>query len=695
MRRGYQKIQGHISWRIVSCTTASLLVSISINVGFVVRLFDVARSQDAYGSDLYLQDRVQDVFADNEIFRVIKGASIRASVEPHRARSSSVQPDSFTGNRKRGYTDYALQTIAEKRQRVSEQDPDRPLRSTERDSVQRVIQSPTKPTAQRTEVPDSQNTALNPGANSNINVQVEVSSSNPEHKLMNSPRASESRSNDRRSLNPIATTTSRLQQITSPTSVSSSSKDDATNNGSDLRLHQQRAGSVAKKRLYFNDEANDSNEARSVSTALTTPPSLGNQSNNPSPFVDNRKLKRPVPGTTKTKSEVPKMTRPHPRVDVYEEIETDYDEPIIKPTPRSSLPSVNRTAVPLGVSANKFRLRSSNTPTRDNSSPRPRRNVADELQEVAILERQERLEKEQRLWEEQQAAKLAEQEVERDRLRQVAEHKERRLRAAEARQMAEEEKRRNEAVARANAEREAAEAKANAERQAAEIKAKLEEAETKRLAEEQAKIEAMRDEKQKQLDAIRRQDEEDDLKEQELVRLRQERKHKAQELQASLKESTPRPGGMLSRAVADYESHLTPEADANMRGSSTSSAKNHIVQSNKRSSCTPFIPRGRSSVISPTLNRSSQTPTSSTPNAPAPNVGIEAQMPLPTLKRKVSFADPPSSAGRRSSSVSSSLKQTTLVPPRLGITDVKSTPHGSKPRSARSASASSSAAKGM
>src|SRR5277367_1769839 len=99
------------------------------------RLFAIEKPQDSYGSDLYLGDRVRDVFEDNEIFRVIKGATIRASVEPHRARSQSVQSSGVfqygsvgPGKRSYGYLEAEDSIRAQKRQRIVTDDLDRPLR---------------------------------------------------------------------------------------------------------------------------------------------------------------------------------------------------------------------------------------------------------------------------------------------------------------------------------------------------------------------------------------------------------------------------------------------------------------------------------------------------------------------------------------------------------------------------------------
>ncbi|OBT62939.1 hypothetical protein VE03_07887 [Pseudogymnoascus sp. 23342-1-I1] len=98
-------------------------------------LFQIAQSTDAYGSDLFLNDRVGDIFADNEVLRVIKGASIRDSLPPDyvNGRAGSVQP-SYPLQRKRSPATSNLgdDSRAGKRQKVYR--PDEPLPSRERDS---------------------------------------------------------------------------------------------------------------------------------------------------------------------------------------------------------------------------------------------------------------------------------------------------------------------------------------------------------------------------------------------------------------------------------------------------------------------------------------------------------------------------------------------------------------------------------
>ncbi|KFY02558.1 hypothetical protein O988_02077 [Pseudogymnoascus sp. VKM F-3808] len=97
-------------------------------------LFQIAQSTDAYGADLFLNDRVGDIFADNEVLRVVKGSSIRDSLPPDyvNVRAGSVQP-SYPPQRKRSPATSNLgdNSRAGKRQKIYR--PDDPLPSRERD----------------------------------------------------------------------------------------------------------------------------------------------------------------------------------------------------------------------------------------------------------------------------------------------------------------------------------------------------------------------------------------------------------------------------------------------------------------------------------------------------------------------------------------------------------------------------------
>lgn len=101
---------------------------------FPPRLFQIAQSTDAYGADLFLNDRVGDIFADNEVLRVVKGSSIRDSLPPDyvNVRAGSVQP-SYPPQRKRSPATSNLgdNSRAGKRQKIYR--PDDPLPSRERD----------------------------------------------------------------------------------------------------------------------------------------------------------------------------------------------------------------------------------------------------------------------------------------------------------------------------------------------------------------------------------------------------------------------------------------------------------------------------------------------------------------------------------------------------------------------------------
>ncbi|KAI9740829.1 MAG: hypothetical protein M1818_004434 [Claussenomyces sp. TS43310] len=112
-------------------------------------LFKIDKSQDANDSDLYLQDRVGDLFEDNDIFKIVQGSSIRDSLRPDVRRSMSYS--GFTGlaaargsslridNPLNGDRHYAIPHVQSRFRREGTQvvttlDPDHPIRSRERDT---------------------------------------------------------------------------------------------------------------------------------------------------------------------------------------------------------------------------------------------------------------------------------------------------------------------------------------------------------------------------------------------------------------------------------------------------------------------------------------------------------------------------------------------------------------------------------
>lgn len=100
-------------------------------------LFQISKTTNALGDDLFLDDSVGDIFADNEVFRVIKGASIRESLPRNyrESRERELQPSSHNPTRKRSPNTSNMGDLsrAGKRQRFHE--PERPIPSIERFAV--------------------------------------------------------------------------------------------------------------------------------------------------------------------------------------------------------------------------------------------------------------------------------------------------------------------------------------------------------------------------------------------------------------------------------------------------------------------------------------------------------------------------------------------------------------------------------
>jgi hypothetical protein len=655
------------------------------------RLFAIDKHQDSYGSDLYLGDRVRDVFEDNEVFRVIKGDTIRASVEPHGARSQSVQPNGVfqygsAGPGKRSYNQSEAEnsTRAPKRQRIVTSDPDRPVRSRERDTVEREIQILEHQVQETTVIQDSQQSTTG------FRIGQRMSGLSPRITKvwqMNSSQARPIDSVDRRHSDAMARTSGPHQCIPSPPSIASS-KDEAATSDSDAHLTRSRAMSRWTKQLNFIDDSSERDRGHSISTAVTTPQSVLQQSKNQSPIRENKKLRRPTVRTGKYNTADEQRNKVLPRENVYEVIETDTERLSVTPASRDVLLKINNS--------NKWKTyRSSTTPNSGKSGPQQRRNVASKEDYLRVLvqkqpthEGQQKDQQQPAERERNQVAKLAEQQAEQERSRLAFKVAERRRIDAERDELEREAKleiervateklrkeieakkaqekweaeaaRRQEALVRT----EAAKAAQLAEktRLEAEANSRLEE-ENVRLKKEERDREASEAEKlQLETETLRKAEKGNDLKEQAILQSREENKQKSQTLRASLEATVRRAARTPAKVVASHES---PSAN-DIRSASTA---NSTTASNKQATCTPFIPRGRPSdnslaSLHPSLAR-----------VPSPNVGLEDQMPMPPqLNRKVSFVDQARPSALRSST-SSLLKQTTLVPQRLGFTDMRSTP---------------------
>lgn len=340
-------------------------------------LFSVDGAQDAFGSDLYLGDRVRDVFEDNEIFRVVRGATWRQSVEPFRARSVSVQPEIQTqiqrqrqqsvlsnantglgvagvAGRKRQMgspTAWTGAGAAQKRQRTASAavDPNRPMRSVERDTALRAtvrrasgVTAASSQTAFTKEIQDSQE-----AVRSQHSVQTQNSTT-----MVPPPRPRSRASSTRKSL-PATSRSLRqsgsfldllpdsFEHAGTPQKPASDASSAATRDEAVFSDQQNQnrncAASVTRMKIVFMEELNNPERGASVSTAQTTPvvaeaPVISSlqlplASSQPSPGSapdSAKKLKRPSEGAKVAASKIqlqPKTAQARQRTDVYEDFE--------------------------------------------------------------------------------------------------------------------------------------------------------------------------------------------------------------------------------------------------------------------------------------------------------------------------------------------------------------------------------------
>jgi hypothetical protein len=574
--------------------------------------------------------------------------------------------------------------------------------------VEGEVQPPREHGREATVIQDSQETTTEDRARRGISQGI------TKYGRMDSTQTREGGSFDRRYPNPFVTSLAPVQRIPTPPS-GSSSKDEAATSGSEVNLRPSRAISQSKRKLNLIEDFGEEDRGQSISTAVTTPLSALQQPNHQSPMFDNKKLRRPTLRAGKSNTEEQEVAKALPRQNVYEVIETDTERPSAKSATQNVLSKIGNSY--------KWKQRSSTTPNSEKSSPRQRRTTVTKEKDLQSAE-DERLnheDQQQKLEQERnRAATLAKQRAEKERSKLAFEAAERRRleKEAEEKKKQDEAKLKNERVAaetrrqealkakevaaqaRAEAEAEAtrkrnALAKAEADKTAQLMeKARLEEDEKARLEEQRkAMLEEERrareaseaDKLRLGIDALRKAEKENDLKEQALLQLRQENRQKSQNLKASLEATVRRAASTPAKAVTARDGHSATEATLEAGDIVPASTAGPAIISNKRVTCTPFIPRGRPSGLSPAALHSSEATTESLPRVSSPNVGLEDQMPMPPqLKRKVSFVDQVPPSRGRSSSVSSALRQTTLVPPSAVKSTLKRTPmkansNGSKP----------------
>lgn len=645
-------------------------------------------------------------------------------MEPHRGRSQSIQPSNVLqydsvgiGKRSYGHSEAEDSLRVQKRQRITITGSDRHIRSRERDAVEQEAQNPENLSRETTVIQDSQETTTRDRAGRGVNGP---SQGITKYGRMDSIQAREGGSVDWRHSNPLATSLAPLQRISTPPSADSSKYEVATSD-SDVHLPRSRAASRSKRKLYLIGDFSEQDRGQSTSTAVTTPLSVLQQPNNQSPVVDNKKLRRPTPRAGKNNTEDQQVTRVPPRQNVYEVIETDSERPSANPEPQDVSWKISQSykwkaykpSMMPGGDKGALRQRGAAITKEKDMQIQGDRRLNHEDQQQALEQEQNWAVKLAKQQAEQERSRLAFEAAEKRRLDADEKEKERqakleseRVAAEKLRQEVEARKAQAEAEAEATREKDAL-AKAEAAKAAqlrekarleAETKASLEEERNARL--EEARKARLEETKARQaseaearrvrleMDELKKADKENDLKAQAILQSRQENKLKLQNLQA-LEATVRRAASTPAKAVIAHGGRSAAQATPGAGAIAPASTASPATTSNKRVTCTPFIPRGRLSRLSPATLHLSQATTSSLPKQSSPNVGLEDQMPMPPqLKRKVSFVDQVPQSERRSSSASSTFKQTTLVPPRLGITGVKSTPkrtplkansNGSKP----------------
>jgi hypothetical protein len=240
---------------------------------------------------------------------------MRASVDPHLASGSSVGYAFANAKRYTGYSEFEDSSRPEKRQRLHV-DPDRPLPSSEREASQNTGQIPPKIELDSTVIPNSQRTEVD--------------------------KAKSNYANNRPPVEPVL-----------PNGVSEAPRDDVSSTGSDVKRRKERSKLITKRNASrFKTPAK---RHRSGSTSVTTPSSAIQELSENTPL--NKKLKRP---SIELNNGTPKAiaNKTLPRADVYDVVETDYEEPMVRPKRPISATKSNASFSSLGINESKWRLSS-------------------------------------------------------------------------------------------------------------------------------------------------------------------------------------------------------------------------------------------------------------------------------------------------------------------------------------------------
>jgi hypothetical protein len=233
---------------------------------------------------------------------------MRASVDPHLAGDPSVECVFGNAKRHMGHSEFEDSSRPGKRQRLHV-DPDRPLLSSEREVLQSSGQNRQKIEPDFTVIPNSQRMEVDKAKCNGVN----------------------------------------NQPLGEPAFLSG-----ASSSGLDVNQRREQPNSITKRNTSrFETPAE---RRRSASIAVTTPSLAVQELSENTPL--NKKLKRPsVEPNNGTSKVVANKTLPP--ADIYDVVETDYEEPITRPKRSISTTKSNASFSSLGINRSKWRSLSS------------------------------------------------------------------------------------------------------------------------------------------------------------------------------------------------------------------------------------------------------------------------------------------------------------------------------------------------
>jgi hypothetical protein len=582
----------------------------------------IKKVQDDQEFDITQSEILGHLFTNTATVRVIQATahpSVRDSVPPtsalrfdpsitrKREREGSVRPNGVSPS---------STWKPNKRQRVSELDPDEPLPSRENDTERRTGRIPEVKV-----IPDSQDEGSSPRQH-NPSRQVrqepaipETPSPSPPPELQHSPHLANGSADQRR----IKTETQ--SQNDAPNHIAE------IQNSSPLGQASERALSNGSQRAKSSSYhiSRPTERGTSVSTAATSPFSVDQQTPMQNGLTSASKRTRINP-SPKPRSNANEET-------IYDSIVSEDEGAAVIRKKKSSLKmrnSPNNGLPGIDWANNKF-----NTPP--NGTRRPSRSRDDSSAgELPLTPNSKEREK-------RQQEKHEANEVKRARKAAAEAAEQRKLEAEEARQaeearVAEEERAKREEqerleveeFQREEAKRQAVIAKAARLQKERQEREKKEAEEQRRLEEERLakeKAESERLAKNAEAEAKRLREEEE-----------RERERQAEEVERKRQEEEKKERERRAAQEAMKKKSASPEEQRQRHSSSPILPRGTPSSTSKPQSSTPYIPNGRKSALKSSL--SSQVLPSSSPSSPevSRGVGIEAQMPLPSkLNRKVSF----------------------------------------------------------